>query len=275
MKYGWLALAGLALAGAAQAGDAGVGDAAGAPPRVVLAIFAHPDDELVVSPALAAEARRGADVRIVYATRGDAGPGVSSLPKGAELAAVRSGEAQCASAALGLDAPLFFDFGDGELWRYARGQSGETDAAMRNLAGAIADAIAAAHPAVIVTWGPDGGYGHADHRMVSDLVTQIVQAMPAAARPQLLYPGIPAGSLPPVPEMQSWAVTDPGLLDVAIAYDKGDLGAAAKATQCHATQFDAPTRAALAPLFDQSIWRGAVHFRRALPDAGEATSPAS
>ena len=82
----------------------------------ILAIFAHPDDELVVAPALADAAGDGLRVKVVYATRGDAGPGVSDFEKGAELAAAREQEARCASGALGLDDPIFLDYGDGTLW---------------------------------------------------------------------------------------------------------------------------------------------------------------
>ena len=55
--------------------------------RPVMVILAHPDDELPMAPALSALARAEADVRLVYATSGDAGPGVSQLEPGAELAA--------------------------------------------------------------------------------------------------------------------------------------------------------------------------------------------
>lgn len=225
----------------------------------LLAVFAHPDDEVTVAPLLARAAREGFAVRIVYATSGDAGPGVSGLAKGAALAAAREGEARCASAALGLGTPQFLRFGDGELWREARG----TDDAGRNLQAEIAGAIAAARPAVVVTWGPDGGYGHADHRLVSDFVTQAVQALGEADRPALLYPGIRTGTLPPLPEMQTWAVTDPALLAVPVSYDPADLAAAARAAECHATQFDPATRAGMMPMFDGTIWQGAVHLREA------------
>ena len=58
--------------------------------RPVMVILAHPDDELPMAPALSALARAEADVRLVYATSGDAGPGVSQLEPGAALAAARS-----------------------------------------------------------------------------------------------------------------------------------------------------------------------------------------
>lgn len=227
--------------------------------RVILAVYAHPDDELFVAPALAAEARRGAKVSIVYTTRGDAGPGFSGLAKGAELAQVRSGEAACASAALGLSEPQLLDFGDGTLPAYARGPG----AAGRDLKAALADAIAAARPDVVITWGPDGGYGHADHRMVSAVVTQVIQAQPARARPQLLYPGIRAGTAPA--DMRGWAVSAPDLLDRTVAYSPADLERTRAAMQCHKTQFDAAARAEFATVFDKTIWQGGVHFRTALP----------
>lgn len=230
-------------------------------PRQVLAIFAHPDDELTVAPALAAAARQGAQVRIVYATSGDAGPGVSTLPKGTELARTRVGEAACASAALGLAAPAMLGFGDGQLPAYARGG----DDKGRDLAADLRAAIAQAHPDTIITWGPDGGYGHADHRMVGVLVTQIVQAMPAAGRPRLLYGGFSAAAGPLPPGFGTWAVTAPDLLDTSLAYAPADLAAAGKAAMCHTTQFDEASRRMLAPMLDKLVWHGAVQFRSAFP----------
>jgi LmbE family N-acetylglucosaminyl deacetylase len=227
------------------------------PANSVLVVLAHPDDELVFAPALAALARQGAQVRMLYATNGDAGPGVSDLPKGALLGEVRKAEAQCAGAALGVAAMLQFDRGDGRL--------GVDVHYPQSAARAFAEDIAPylAENDLILTWGPDGGYGHGDHRVVSALVTQMVQALPAKNRPRLHYVGIPAGRLPAVPELSNWAVSDPALLTATIAYNVADLEAAKAAAQCHATQFDTATRTAMMPLFDATIWQGKVHFRPA------------
>ena len=231
-------------------------------PETILAILAHPDDELVFAPALAAKLRGGASVQIVYATRGDAGPGVSSFARGEELARARSLEAECASAALGLRAPVLLDFGDGTLNQHVRGDSAN---APKNLRAAVVKILEDVRPDLVISWGPDGGYGHADHRLVSAIVSELVQAKPATERPMLIYPGIAAGTLPPIPELQIWAVTSPELLDHKIAYTADDLAKAQAATQCHKTQFDEATRAGLMPVFDQSIWKGTVPFRTALP----------
>lgn len=246
----------LMTAGAALANGTHQSQAAEAPD--VLVVLAHPDDELVMAPAIARLARDGATVHLAFATSGDRGPGVSALEPGAELASRREAEAQCSANALGASTSEFWRLGDGTLASDARKDGSPAKAFLTKL-----DALyTAAKPDMILVWGPDGGYGHADHRMVSALVTQYVQGK-AGDRPTLAYPAIPAGSAPPPLVAQGWAETSPDLIDMEIAYSEADLLSAAKAVGCHATQFDAATRSQMAAVFDQTIWQGKVHFRRA------------
>jgi LmbE family N-acetylglucosaminyl deacetylase len=226
-------------------------------PQTVLVMLAHPDDELPMAPAIAALARQGAEVTLAYATRGDAGPGVSGMAPGEQLAKVRENEADCASDALGARSIINFFRQDGRLGIYPPQNDGKALTLVATLERFIP------HYDLVLTWGPDGGYGHADHRMVSAITSQIVQALPAATRPKLLYVGIPAGTLPAIPQMAGWAETDPALLTESIAYTPADLAAATAAAQCHVTQFDEATRAGMMPLFDATSWRGKVHFRPA------------
>lgn len=226
--------------------------------RRILAVFAHPDDEVVVAPVLARLAREGASVSVVYATSGDQGTGVSGLDAGDALAALREGEARCAARELGIAEPTFLRLGDATLGVRAH----DADSPAERFIAGLRKAIEAHQPDLVLTWGPDGGYGHADHRIVSALTTEVVQAM-GEGRPQLLYPGIRAGTLPDRPEMASWAVTAPELLPIAEPYQPGDREAAHRGVGCHQSQFDAETRAGLVPLFDATIWQGAVHLRPA------------
>jgi LmbE family N-acetylglucosaminyl deacetylase len=166
-------------------------------------------------------------------------------------------EAFCSVEALGATGSMQLDLGDGTLGLAAHHPGSPARQLVSRLGGHLAQVT------LVLTWGPDGGYGHGDHRMVSALATQVVQAMPAATRPKLLYVGIPAGRRPQVPEMAEWAVTDPALLTEAIAYTPADLDAAKAAAQCHVTQFDEATRAGMMPLFDATMWQGKVHFRPA------------
>lgn len=245
----------VALAGGAAVATAHPQDV----PRQVLVIVAHPDDELFFAPALAVEARTGARVQIAYATWGEAGPGVSGMTRGEELGRTRLKEALCASEALGLGAPIFYDFGDGRLTDRPQDEASPA----RNLKAELERYFSGNRPDLVITWGPDGGYGHGDHRMVSAIVTQVIAGLPAGRRPELLYPGIPNGNVPDMQELRDWAETDQALLTESYVYSAEDLARSASATQCHKTQFDEAARAGLVPLFDQAIWRGSVRFRKA------------
>jgi LmbE family N-acetylglucosaminyl deacetylase len=227
-------------------------------PPLVVAILAHPDDEMPMAPALAALARAGHFVRLVYATSGDAGPGVSGMDKGEALGALRRGEADCAGKALGAREVVHMGRGDGTLAGQVMGQPGTQG----TLAHALLDHVAGAD--LVLTWGPDGGYGHADHRVVSALTAQIAAGQPADTRPRVLYFGIAQGRATALPPIANWAETDPALLTASIAYSPADLAATHAAIQCHVSQFDAPTRAGMAAAFDAAIWQGKVDFRPAL-----------
>ena len=256
MKRDMIRTAGMMLLAALALAPASAQDGSASPQRV-LVVLAHPDDELPMAPAIASLARQGADVAIYYATTGDAGPGVSGLSPGAELANRRIAEAWCAVEALGVSTLLGAEHPDGKLGLAAHHEGSPA----RALSDAFKEQFALSD--LILSWGPDGGYGHADHRMVSALATQVAQAMPAATRPKLLFVGIPTGSLPPVPEMAQWATTDPALLTETVPYTPADLDAAKAAAACHVTQFDEATRAGMMPLFDATMWQGKVHFRPA------------
>lgn len=258
MRIAFAAAALIALAVPAQAQEEGH--------QRILAVFAHPDDEVVVAPLLARLAREGAIVSVVYATSGDRGTGPGGLEPGAALAALREGEARCAAHELGIAEPTFLRLGDATLG--VRAHDGDSPAE-RFIAG-LRGVMEGQQPELVLTWGPDGGYGHADHRMVSALTTEVVQAM-GDGRPQLLYPGIRAGTLPDRPEMASWAVTAPELLPIAEPYEPGDREAGHRAVGCHVSQFDAETLAGLVPLFDATIWQGAVHLRPAFSSDFPAT----
>ncbi|MFZ1743808.1 MAG: PIG-L family deacetylase [Pontixanthobacter sp.] len=233
-----------------------------APPKErLLFVFAHPDDEVFVAPVLARAARKGQPVTVVYATSGDQGPGVTTMERGAALAMHREAEARCSMEALGNPEVIFLGLGDGTLGVAAH----HHDSPAKKLAEALGPILDQGNFDIVFTWGPDGGYGHADHRMVSAVATQLVQAK-EEGRPAILYPGVRKGTLPPVAEMQDWAVTDPELLQVGYEYSPDDLAASNRALDCHKSQFDETARAGMMQLFDQTIWQGAVHFRIGLPE---------
>ncbi|MEE4339179.1 PIG-L family deacetylase [Erythrobacter sp.] len=226
----------------------------------ILVVLAHPDDELVIAPAIAAAARKGARVSVLYATSGDAGPGVSDFEPGEALGRARRAEAECAGKALGARIRFLDDIADGTLTDRPRAHGSPAE----RFADQFSAVLHAARPDTVITWGPDGGYGHGDHRMVSALVTQHLQSLSADTRPALLYPTLVNAPLPPQLAAQGWSLTSPDLAPVSHRYEDTDLTAAGKAAQCHATQFDEATRAMIAPGFHGAAWKGEVRFRKGL-----------
>src|SRR5450631_2541393 len=145
----------------------------------LLAVFAHPDDESTVGPMLAHYAAK-ADVYLAIATNGDKGvQKFAGIPAGPPLAEARAKEAACACEKLGIKPPILLGFPDGELG---------TRSILNKLAPELEKLIRDTRPDAIVTWGPDGGYGHPDHRLVSDAVTQVIQSLPPGVK--LYYVGL-------------------------------------------------------------------------------------
>jgi LmbE family N-acetylglucosaminyl deacetylase len=142
-------------------------------PKTLLAVFAHPDDETLVAPLLAAYARRGVKVQLVVVTDGEKGTQPhAGIPAGPELAKVRAEEARCSCRALGIEPPTFLGFKDGELGKQSRPPWGP----LAEVQGEIAKVLQQLRPDAVVTFGPEGAYGHPDHRLVGTVVTQLVQA---------------------------------------------------------------------------------------------------
>lgn len=133
------------------------------PPRI-LGLFAHPDDEVFCGGGLFAWAtRQGATVRIVSLTRGEAGQiRDATVARRDTLGDVRERELVEAAAALGVADTAIYDRGDGTL-------SGQADTDL--IAIALAE-IEVFRPDVIITFGPDGGYGHPDHVQASQVATK-------------------------------------------------------------------------------------------------------
>ncbi len=202
--------------------------------KTMLAVFAHPDDEAFVGPLLSHYARQGVRVHLAIVTDGAKGGSPrTGISAGPETARVRAEEARCSCHELGIEAPTLLGFEDDELGRANDPPAGYLAEVVR----AIRTLLAQVRPDAVVTWGPDGGYGHPDHRLVSAVVTQAVQARVEGAPSRLFYPGLPADRVRRRPGDPRWAVTDPRFLTVRVPYDAVDLAATRRALSCHKSQF--------------------------------------
>jgi LmbE family N-acetylglucosaminyl deacetylase len=161
------------------------------PAARLMAVLAHPDDEsLGVGGTLAKYASEGVDVHLLTATRGDAGryrghrPDDPQHPGPAALAAIREAELRAAAAVLGIRQVSLLDFQDRYLDR----------ADPRQAVASIVGHFRRVRPDVVVTFGPDGAYGHPDHIAISQFTTAAVMA---AADPAFALEEDGPGAAPP------------------------------------------------------------------------------
>jgi LmbE family N-acetylglucosaminyl deacetylase len=149
-----------------------------------MTIFAHPDDESLGSGGtLAKYSAEGVETYVVCATRGERGwngdekdnPGLAGLGQ------IREGELRAATRILGARETIFLDYIDGDL-----DQADPTEAIAK-----IVGEVRRVRPQVVITFAPDGAYGHPDHIAISQFTQAALvcaadagYAHPAGAAPQ-------------------------------------------------------------------------------------------
>ena len=237
-------------------------------PKKLVVLLAHADDETAAAPALARYAREGVQVYMLIATDGSGGSGSQAYlqrsdsgPVGDALVKARVEEARCVATALGAQEPVLLAFPDGKLGDYLGDRT-----LIARLTDRIAKEIEHLHPDVVVTWGPDGGTGHPDHRLVGDIATQLQRAGVAGMPDRLVYMYLPAEMFRVVNPKRSEPTPLPQAkyFTVQVPFTDVDLEAAKKAIACHHTQFNAETLQRFLPAM-QRIWNGAVRFIPASP----------
>ncbi len=234
--------------------------------KVFMAIFAHPDDEAVanVSPLLTKYSSEGHTVHLVIATKGELGVAKhANIPAGDTLAMTRAAEAACACEKLGIKPPILLGLGDGSLAKDFTG---------RPLHQKLDSVFKLYQPDVLITWGPDGGYGHMDHRIVHDVVTELFQSGNYLEPQQLYYTGIPTENWKLTPNFKTWVKGMFNLwkpvkkeyLTMRIKCSKENIAAADVAMQCHKSQFSKEEMADI-KLWMNNTNRDTVYLRPFIP----------
>jgi LmbE family N-acetylglucosaminyl deacetylase len=221
--------------------------------RPIVAVFAHPDDERIIGPLLSRLAREGRETHLVIATDGSKGVrDFANIPAGAQLAAARAKEAACAASRLGVRQLHLMGLPDGGLASF------EVLGKLRSGLVAIIDSL---RPAAIITIGPEGGTGHPDHRLVGNVVTQIVQSDEHYAKVDLLYASLPTERLvtapPASPTVNGMAQA---LLTVRVPFEERDLVAGREEFACHRSQY-APAEMDAINRYLAHAWNGTVWLR--------------
>lgn len=147
--------------------------ATAAPPRGILAAFAHPDDESFgMAGTLTLAAAAGLPVHVVCATDGDLGGEGETVADRVMAPDIRRGELRDACRAMGIGEPIFLGYGDSGMEGWGPPPGSLVRADPDEVVGRIADVIARLRPAIVVTFDANGIYGHPDHKAISRLATE-------------------------------------------------------------------------------------------------------
>ena len=144
--------------------------------RSVLAIFAHPDDEqLITGLLIQARQQDGAITRIITATKGEAGTPLPQISRIEDLGTIRHAELLKNGYALGVKEQLVWDYPDGRL------SAVDFDSYVERLITQMIEW----QPDLIVTFWPASGFSdHADHKYAGKAATEAVRRL-ALTHPEI------------------------------------------------------------------------------------------
>jgi len=204
-------------------------------PKTLVAVFAHGDDEGAAAPILARYAREGVQVYMIIATDGAQGGAHTSIPRGPELARVRSEEARCAADALGIHAPILLGFPDAQLGNYM-----EDRTRVFQLTARVQGELQRLRPDAVITCGPYGATGHPDHRIVSSVVTQLVRAGAPGVPERLFYVSLPVEgfrAMNPARGEPPFLIPLTKYFSARVSFSAADFEASRRSMACHKTQY--------------------------------------
>jgi len=167
--------------------------------RKLMVVFAHPDDEGIISGSLAHYARRDTEVMLVCTTRGEAGE-ISDPALGTPetLGAVRQRELEKACEIIGIQQLEFLAYRDSGMADTPENEDPRAliQADPAQVTPQIASLMRQFEPDVVVTFEPFGWYGHPDHVVTGQWATAAFHQVrettvssdgPAIWQPQRLF----------------------------------------------------------------------------------------
>lgn len=181
----------------------------------LLAVVAHPDDETFgMGGTLALYARKGVEVHLICATRGEVGEvEADKMGKFNSIGELREYELCCAANVLGIKKVYFLGYRDS-------GMPGSPDnkhpqalvqAPLEKVAGEIVHLMRLIKPQVVLTFDPIGGYMHPDHIAVHKAA---VMAFARAGDPDVNGEDLPAFT----PQKLYYHILPHGLMKMVVKF---------------------------------------------------------
>ncbi|MBL7855690.1 MAG: PIG-L family deacetylase [Cyclobacteriaceae bacterium] len=199
-------------------------------PKTILGIFAHPDDENMIGSVLAKYARLGHHVYIIIATDGKDGTRVTRIPAGDSLGAIRQQETICACQKLKINPPIYLHFDRLDtkfgVRPYLNGRKKTIEELRKH--------IERIQPDVLITFGPDGEYGHSEHIVTGAIVTELLLKEGWVEKYPLYFP---VDIKEDVLDNDELSYIDKKYINLKIVYSEEDKQKMIEAGKCYVTQF--------------------------------------
>ena len=219
----------------------------------VVAVHAHPDDEAItMGGTLADLAARGADVLVVTCTLGEEGEVIGepyqqlTVDHADQLGGFRIRELQESLAAMGVRGAFLGGAGCYRDSGMAGSKAHENPRAFVHGGQGSVDKLAALleaeRPHLVLTYGPDGGYGHPDHIRAHEIAHAAAEQVGV---PRILWAvrlAEETNALLPAEAPEGWRLPEDGELDgvahsdVAVRLSHTAYSAKVAAMRAHATQ---------------------------------------
>lgn len=198
--------------------------------KTILGIFPHPDDENMIGSVLAKYSRLGHNVYVIIATDGKDGTRVTKIPAGDSLGAIRQQETICACEKLKINPPIYLHidrldtkFG---VRPYLNGRKKALEELKLN--------IQKINPDVLITFGPDGEYGHSEHIVTGAMVTELLLKEGWVDKYPLYFP---VDIKEDVIDDDDLSYVDKKYINLKVVYTDEDEQKMIEAAKCYVTQF--------------------------------------
>lgn len=198
--------------------------------KTILGIFAHPDDENMIGSVLAKYSRQGHNVYIIITTDGKDGTRVTNIPAGDSLGLIRQKETICACEKLKINPPIYLSIDKLDTKYGTRQYLNGRKKAIEELK----KYIEKFNPDVLLTFGPDGEYGHSEHIVTGAIVTEILLKEGWVDKYPLYFPV----------DIKEDVIDDDGLsyidkkyINLKVPYSDEDKQKMIEAGKCYVTQF--------------------------------------
>lgn len=198
--------------------------------KTILGIFPHPDDENMIGSVLAKYSRLGHTVFVIIATDGKDGTRVTKIPAGDSLGLLRQKESICACEKLKINPPIFLHidrldtkFG---VRPYLNGR--------KKTIGEFKKYIEQIKPDVLLTFGPDGEYGHSEHIVTGAMVTELLLKEGWVEKYPLYFP---VDIQEDVADDDELNYIDKTYINLKVVYADEDEQKMIEAGKCYVTQF--------------------------------------